>query len=203
MRAWIVTIWACGMAAWGAAQEAHWLTVDAAKGLAVPAEVTCEIFGFPKALTLPKGTQHPKPELADGTVHTLVLAPEYMLHSQAFTAPLQGVDTLALHPLAVGTRAALPWVTYIGESFRLDYHSMRSLEHVKAFMETYPRLSLRIHGVGDVESVEPCDRLGRRRARSVWEYLVTEGIAPSRIQLHGSCATDPEAPRISIAVEAL
>lgn len=201
MRALILIGWALVCAAVGAAQNTHWLTVDTVKQLPVSTQVTYEIFGFPKATLTPEGTRHLKPQVVEGRIHTLIVEPNYMLYAHAFEAPLDDSDTLGLQPLRVGAQSELPWVTYVAETFRLDYHSMRSLEHLKQFMELHPLVTLAVRGQGEEGTKEPCERLGRRRARSVWEYLVTEGVDPSRIELQGICGTGTSP--ITVAVESL
>lgn len=201
MRALFLIGWALVGAAVGTAQNTHWLTVDTVKRLPVSTQVTYEIFGFPKASLTPEGTRHLKPLIDQGRIHTLIVEPNYMLHAHAFEAPLDGADTLGLQPLRIGAQTELPWVTYVPESFRLDYHSMRSLEHLKQFMELHPLVAVAVRGQGEEGMNEPCERLGRRRARSVWEYLVTEGIDPSRIDLQGICGTGTSP--ITVAVESL
>lgn len=201
MRAFFLIGWALVCAAVGAAQSTHWLTVDTVKQLPINTQVTIEIFGFPKATLTPESTRHPKPDLTEGSIHTLILEPNYMLHAHAFQAPLTGEDTLGLQPLRVGARTELPWVTYVDGSFRLDYHAMRSLEHLKRFMDVHPTVVVAVRGLGEEGASEPCDRLGRRRARSVWEYLVTEGIDPKRIELQGTCGNGGSP--IAVVVESL
>ena len=201
MRALILIGWALVYAAVGAAQNTHWLTVDTVKQLPVSTQVTYEIFGFPKATLTPEGTRHLKPAIDAGRIHTLILEPNYMLHAHAFEAPLDRGDTLGLQPLRVRAQTPMPWITYVDGTFRLDYHSMRSLEHLKRFMDLHPTLVLAVRGLGETGGQEPCERLGRRRARSVWEYLVTEGIDPGRIELQGTCGTGTSP--ITVAVESL
>lgn len=184
------------------AQEDAWVVADANKGLPIPARITYEIMGVPSAHSTERATVHPKP-VSDSPVHALVLEPAYMLHSEVFMPPLTSVDTLRLTPLGAGAEAALPWVTYLDSSFKLDYHSMRTLEHVKWLLDENPGMELALLGLGTSGEGTACERLGRQRARSVWEYLVTEGIDPLRLSLHGRCRVVPDEALIRIAVEAL
>lgn len=198
----VLMYWGLG-ASWAAAQGASgWAVIHAAKRLPVEAELVLEVPDRPKPIRSEKAAFHEVPSGVEGKVHALVLEPQFLLHSAEFEVPFLGTDTIALAPLKAGLRMELPWVQFVEASFRLDYHSLLTLEYLVQFMNLHPSSELVIScSVEGVDALE-CERLGRQRARSVWEFLVTEGIAPGRLSLEGRCSNEEE-PRIALEVRAI
>jgi hypothetical protein len=190
-------------ASWAVAQDpSGWAIVDAAKGLPVAAELTLEVPERPKPIPSERAGFHGLPIGIDGKVHALILEPQYLLHSEEYKVPFKGTDTIALQPIRAGLRMDLPRVQFVEASFRLDYHSLLTLEYLVEFMQLHPTSELIICGtVKGVDHVQ-CERLGRQRARSVWEFLVTEGIEPRRLSLEGRCSAVDE-PRIGLEVRSI
>ena len=204
MRGFLLVLMCWGLGtSWATAQDASgWAVVHAAKRMPVETELVLEVPEKPKPLRLGRAAFHEVPSGLEGKVHALVLEPQYLLHSAEFEVPFQGTDTLFLAPLKAGLRMELPWVQFVEASFRLDYHSLLTLDYLVQFMNLHPTSELVIScSVEGVDALE-CERLGRRRARSVWEFLVTEGIAPGRLSLEGRCSNEEE-PRIALEVRAI
>lgn len=199
----LVLVW-CGLGgSWAAAQgPAGWAVVDAAKRLPVASEMRLEVTERPKPLESGRKAFHPLPDGIEGRVHALVLEPQYLMHSEEYEVPFGGADTIALQPMKAGLRMELPRVKFVEASFRLDYHSLLTLETLVQFMELHPTAELIISGTVSGSDALRCERLGRQRARSVWEFLVTEGIAPGRLSLEGLCSSVEE-PRIALEVRSI
>lgn len=188
---------------WAVAQDdPGWAIVDAAKGLPIEAALALELPERPKPIESESAGFHGLPSGVVGTVHALVLKPQFLLHSQEYDVPFAGTDTIALHPLQAGLRMDLPRVLFVEASFRLDYHSLVTLEYLVQFLALNPTTELAIScSVAGKDAVD-CQRLGRQRARSVWEYLVTEGVTPTRLTLEGRCSEEEE-PRIAFEVRSI
>jgi len=177
-----------------------WCIADAHKRLPLDASLTVEIPGEYEALRFAPGSLHALEVKSMGNVHLLVLEPGYMLHSSVSHVPFSGVDTLLLRPLSIGMEQPLVQLEYVGGSFRLDARSLVSLEQLRAFMEMHPSMGLVLRGLAYSDQVQQCERTGRQRARSVWEYLVTAGIDPSRLRLEGRCGVSTGEPLVEIRV---
>lgn len=193
----------CASSAASAQTGPGWWVVDAHKGLATPTELTIELPALLKPIRTERAAYHPAPAGCELGSHVLVVEPEYMLLSEVYETALTETDTLVLQPLRAGATAELPRIEFVGEGFRLDYHSMATLEHIKAFLELNPTVQLALRGKADGEDPLACERHGRERARSVWEYLVTEGVTPLRLSLEGACTTDQTVPNIAVKVRAI
>ena len=203
MRGFLFVLFIGLSGSWVVAQEdSGWTIVDAAKGLPVSTELTLEVPGRPKPITSESAGFHGLPISVEGNVHALVLEPQFLLHSQEYTLPFKGIDTIALQPIRSGLQMNLPRVQFVDTSFRLDYHSLLTLEYLVEFMLLHPTSELIICGTVQAADHVQCERLGRQRARSVWEYLVTEGIEPRRLSLEGRCS-EHEEPRISLEVRTI
>ncbi len=189
----------------GATAQSRWVSIDAHKRIPISTNITWELPGEFKPLHGTLESQHELPSELQGMVHALALTPNFMLYSREFKIPNALVDTIALVPLKVGATTPLPRVEYVKDSFRLDYHSLASLESLRDFMQISESLAIAITGyypiAGDDEL--QCERHGRDRARSVWEFLVTEGIPPSRLSLEGRCQSEQNKAGIHVSVESL
>lgn len=127
----------------------------------------------------------------------LCVEPGYMMHVDQFFAGPDSppVDTIPLEPITVGLERDVPSIEFTGgEDFRVYYGSLPTLETIIEFLDTHPTLRLAIIGHVNAPGEEPddatCERLSRERARAVWEFLVTSGIAPSRLEIRGRGRAD-------------
>ena len=203
MRGFLFVLFVGLSGSWAVAQDASgWAIVDAAKGLPVAVELTLEVPERPKPIQSERSALHGVPGGVDGKVHALVLEPQFLLHSEEYEVPFAGTDTIALQPMRAGLRMELPRVQFVEASFRLDYHSLVTLEVLLEFMQVHPTTELIIHGAVEGTDSVQCERLGRQRARSVWEFLVTEGIPPTRLSLEGRCSAAGGA-RIALEVRSI
>ena len=204
MRFLVLALLAClgAHGVWGQTPSG-WAVIDAHKQVPLVVSLTLEIPGQLNPVTTERLAMHPFPTEARGEVHAVVLEPQYMLHSEVVRLPYLGVDTIRMEPLRPGSSTSLPRVRFLEDSFRLDYHSLPTLEHLKAFLEMHPTIELNLEGVSQEHDAVACERRGRQRARSVWEYLVTEGIDPTRLNLQGRCEQDPNAHVIAVEVRSM
>lgn len=77
-------------------------------------------------------------------------------------------------------------LAFEADSFNLKPSSYQSLDQIFNFLRANPNISLEIGG--HTNSLPPaalCDSLSLRRARSVRNYLVNEGIGPERVKAVG------------------
>ncbi len=123
----------------------------------------------------------------------LCVEPGYMMHVDQFFADPAGapVDTIPLEPLVVGMERDVPSIEFTGggDDFRVYYGSLPTLETIVNFLQSHPTLRLAIIGHVNAPGDDPdditCERLSRERARAVWEFLVTSGVAASRLEIRG------------------
>lgn len=205
MRLMLLCILVLGNSLWCMAQwsTGHWHIADANKQVPVEAPLTVEVAGEFKPLQFEPSFNHHCPIEFQGHAHLMILQPGYMLHSSMSQVPFSGVDTLLLRPLSVGVEQPLVHVDFVGDSFRLDAHSLLTLQQLTKFMNMHSNVELVIRGLHKNEADLNCERAGRQRARSVWEYLVTEGIDPGRLQLEGRCREHLAEPPIEIAISSM
>ena len=89
----------------------------------------------------------------------------------------------------------LEGVNFELNSAKLQENSKRILDMVVRTMKSHPSLNVLVTGHTDNLGNEEYNRdLSQRRAESVKEYLVSEGIAPSRIETMGLGERKPIAP---------
>lgn len=205
MRWSLLLIFVLRFSPWGFGQGtyAQWHIADANSRMPMEASLTIE---FPRAvepLQFEPKALHLLQVKSEERVHLLMLEQGYMLHSSTSQVPFAGADTLLLSPLRIGMEQPLAVVAFIEDSFRLDARSLVSLERLRAFMEMHPSIKLVLRGLAYSDNAMQCERTGRQRARSVWEYLVTEGIDPARLRLEGRCGVLPGEPLIEIGIWAL
>ncbi|MGB1076228.1 MAG: OmpA family protein [Flavobacteriales bacterium] len=138
----------------------------------------------------------------------LCVEPGYMIHVDQFFADPAGpsADTIPLEPLAVGLERDMPSIEFTaGDDFQVYYGSLPTLKTMVEFLKAHPTLRLAIIGHINAPGVEPddltCERLSRERARAVWEFLVTSGVAPTRLEIRGRGRQDMLFPNPSTPEE--
>jgi outer membrane protein OmpA-like peptidoglycan-associated protein/Tol biopolymer transport system component len=124
----------------------------------------------------------------------------YLFYSENFS--LAAADTtkapapfrldVGLHPIKVGQATVLKNIFYETASSELKSDSKAELERIAIFLNANPTVSIEISGHTDnVGDVIYNQKLSERRAQSVSNYLVANGIAADRLTYKGYGDTKP------------
>jgi outer membrane protein OmpA-like peptidoglycan-associated protein len=109
-----------------------------------------------------------------------------------------------LVPIASGEEFVFENVFFDFDSFQLKQESLSSLRRLHHFLQSNPKVSIRITGHTDnLGSDEYNLRLSLQRAQSVQRYLEGEGIRPDRIQVVGRGFREPMVANSSASNQAL
>ena len=144
----------------------------------------------------------------------ICVEPTYMLFADfIFADPTVAHDTVQLQPLEVGLETSLPAIEFMPGTQDLYFTSVPALEALLEFIHVNPTLALAIIGYeGTEQSLKASERFSRDRARAVFEYLVSSGVASRRLtvearELNALLYPSPKTPeevdanrRISIRV---
>jgi peptidoglycan-associated lipoprotein len=112
--------------------------------------------------------------------------PAQQPQAPVYTAPTQPVQQTPSGPVPGSQQ---DFVINAGERvyFDLDQHTIRDdarpvLDQQAAWLNRYPNVAVRIEGNADERGTREYNfALGARRANAVRDYLVSRGVAPSRI----------------------
>lgn len=103
-----------------------------------------------------------------------------------------------LEPIRAGVATTLNNIFFETDQFRIQAKSETELQRVVQFLKDNPEVRIEIAGhTDDVGNVTYNQQLSEKRARAVYDYLLEEGIAPSRLQAKGYGQTQPLAPNDS------
>jgi len=121
----------------------------------------------------------------------------YLYYSRNFSLLNQALDDayellVELVPIEIGARVKLDNVFFAFDSFDLLPRSYVELNKVAQFLKDNPNLEVELAGHTDNEgSAAYNETLSHKRARAVQEYLLTQGIAASRLTYRGYGAQRP------------
>ncbi|MFW5915971.1 MAG: OmpA family protein [Bacteroidota bacterium] len=124
----------------------------------------------------------------------------YLFYSDNFT--LKGIHEVyepyrkdvPLNPVKEGERIVLRNIFYATDSFNLRKESRVELEKLYQFLGDNSGLKIEISGHTDnVGSKQYNMELSRKRARSVYDYLIEKGIDPERLSYKGYGESEPVA----------
>ena len=102
------------------------------------------------------------------------------------------VVDIMLHPIESGERIALRNVFFASGKYELLPESQYELNKVVELLEKNPTLKIELGGHTDnVGRPEDNQRLSEQRAKAVYEYLTSKGIAASRLTYKGYGETIP------------
>ena len=134
----------------------------------------------------------------------LCVEPNYMLFADyLFADPNVAHDTVRLQPLQIGLETSLPAIEFMPGTQELYYTSVPALESLLEFIDVNPTLALAIIGCEDTdEKTRNQDRFSRDRARAVFEYLVSSGVASDRLTIEGRGSKSPAFPEPKTPEEA-
>ncbi len=170
--------------------EQTWHVVDAATGEPVVAKVKVEGLHPRKPVVLPAAA-HSQVTVQPFRRYTRICVRSgYMLYvDRWWAAEAPGNDTLWLRPLALGMEQELPSLEFLGDGQEIYYTSLPTLASLVEFLAVNPMVRLALIGHVNAPGPDPeevvCERMGRERARAVWEYLVTQGVDPQRLEVEG------------------
>lgn len=118
----------------------------------------------------------------------------YLFHSENFS--LAAADTtkapapfrldVGLHPIRVGQSTVLKNIFYETASASLKTDSKTELERIAVFLNANPNVKIELSGHTDnVGDKIYNQKLSEKRAQSVYNYLIANGIAASRLTFKG------------------
>jgi len=101
---------------------------------------------------------------------------------------------------AEGLQLTMRGVLFAFDSDELQPGARTSLERIAEFLNGYPNQAVSVDGHTDSVGDETYNQsLSERRARSTADYLVAQGVARSRISVHGHGESQPVAPNTNEA----
>jgi outer membrane protein OmpA-like peptidoglycan-associated protein len=128
---------------------------------------------------------------------------EYLFHSEYFDMPNVPSDQpfelkIELQKLEVGKTVVLNNIFFDTDKFELKTQSKSELEKLKEFMTLNAEVSIEIGGHTDnAGSSSYNQKLSENRAKSVYQYLTTNGVSGARLSYKGYGDTAPIASNTS------
>jgi outer membrane protein OmpA-like peptidoglycan-associated protein len=116
---------------------------------------------------------------------------------------IDGAETVRAEPVRVqkakkGQSVRLNDVNFATNSSILNSKSMLVIDELKRYLEAKPNMKIAIHGHTDnVGDPKENLQLSKDRAKEVMEYLIYEGIDPSRLTFEGFGETQPKVSNAS------
>lgn len=105
---------------------------------------------------------------------------------------------IILQPIKEGVTEILESVFFDFDEAIPKKESETALESLVEFMQKYTKVNIRIDGHTDVVGTEAYNLdLSKRRAKYIYDYLIEEGIAQSRLKYQGHGSKKPIAPNTS------
>jgi flagellar motor protein MotB len=112
----------------------------------------------------------------------------YLFEDLAFDGMDQATDTvnIGLQPLDVGARMVLENIYFAFDSDSLNQNSREELMRVVDLLKQYPTIRIEISGHTDSRgSFTYNQELSTRRAKSVYDFLIQQGITAGRLEYKG------------------
>jgi outer membrane protein OmpA-like peptidoglycan-associated protein len=118
------------------------------------------------------------------------------LNVEKTSSPFELVERdLYVVPVEKGQTVLLNNLFYETGKFKLKPDSKPELERLVLLMELYPNLKIEIAGHTDNVGAETVNKpLSENRAKSVLNYLIERGVAPSRVIARGYGSAQPKVP---------
>ncbi|HWB64407.1 MAG TPA: OmpA family protein, partial [Chitinophagales bacterium] len=102
---------------------------------------------------------------------------------------------IPLSKIKVGQSVVLNNIFFETDKFDLQPESEAELGVIIKLMEKNPTMQIEIGGHTDNSGTEEANKtLSEKRAKSVYDYLVSKGISANRLTYKGYAATKPIAP---------
>ncbi len=124
----------------------------------------------------------------------------FLFHSENFDIPesteyQEIIKDIRLQRIEVGSRIILKNIFFDFDKSTLRPESIKELTRVINLLNQYPTIKVEISGHTDSKGTEEYNvSLSQRRAQSVVNYLIDQGIAPERFVAKGYGETKPIAP---------
>ncbi len=142
--------------------------------------------------------------LAEGSEYALYVSkPGYLFNSASFVFE-EGQDIKAvtrdieLEPIESGSVSILNNIFFETDKYELKEKSKTELNNVIRFLEQNPDVKIEISGhTDDVGTATYNMNLSRRRAESVYQYLINQGVDDNRLNSSGYGQTNPAFPNDS------
>jgi outer membrane protein OmpA-like peptidoglycan-associated protein len=97
--------------------------------------------------------------------------------------------------LFIGQKIRLTHLYFKADSINLLSDSYKVLNELADYLKAYPKTVIEIGGhTNTIPSEEYCNQLSTARAKSVQEYLISQGIAANRLLYKGYGKHDPLIP---------
>ncbi|QQL51314.1 OmpA family protein [Mucilaginibacter ginkgonis] len=139
--------------------------------------------------------------LASGKNYGLNISKEgYLFYSQNFSLKNHAADkpfiaNVGLNPIEVGKKVILNNIFFGTNKYQLEADSKAELQKIIEFLNTNPTVRIEISGHTDNVGNDQANQiLSQNRAKSVYEYLVTNGIGAGRLMFKGYGKTQPLMP---------
>ena len=115
----------------------------------------------------------------------ICVEPDYMMFSdRVYADPNVESDTLRLMPLSIGLKVELEPIVFYPGTNELYFSSIPTLQALLKFMEVNPTLTIAIESShGFTQPSIDAGMARRKRARAVFEYLVSSGIGAARLAI--------------------
>jgi outer membrane protein OmpA-like peptidoglycan-associated protein len=144
--------------------------------------------------------------LTEGSEYALYARREgYLFRSLSFDYsenknPDPVVVNIALEKVKPGAKVVLNNIFFATGKYDLEDKSKTELDKIIEFMENNPKLKVEISGhTDDVGSDVDNMKLSVNRAKAVYDFLITAGVAKERLMSKGYGETQPSVPNDSEA----
>ncbi len=174
---------------------------DSESGLPIGATIELYDLKKDKRVSLVKSdslTGHYLVVLAEGSEYALyVERPGYLFKSYTFSFEMgENIESLKknilLDPIKIDAYTKLNNIFFNTNEYKLEDKSKTELKKVTQFIKANPDLRVEISGHTDnVGSKEYNQSLSEKRARSVYEFLLEQGIPPVKLEVKGFGADKP------------
>lgn len=158
-----------------------------------PQDLVAEVTDPPSKVTVASSTGSPT---TSTTTRPKTGSPSTTSTGSSTTPPktFKAVLLTELDPkkVYVGQKIRLTHLYFKADSINLLSDSYKVLNELADYLKAYPKTMIEIGGhTNTIPPEEYCNRLSTARAKSVQEYLITQGIPETRLQYKGYGKTDP------------
>ncbi|MBN2893763.1 MAG: PorP/SprF family type IX secretion system membrane protein [Bacteroidales bacterium] len=126
------------------------------------------------------------------------LSPDYALFSENLSVDFTSytvVKNLTLEPLTIEGKVVLTNVFFDINSDELKPEAVADIDRLISVLEQNPEVKVEISGYTDNTGTEQYNKnLSKRRAKSVVNYMIENGIAANRLKVVGYGISNPKAP---------